>query len=140
MAYQAAINEYVLTWEVEGTTGGHSIFFRRIKKDGTLPGGEFVLGRLFQYHPVVAVDNNLGAVFVWETDYHFAQGLQIYGRLATLPTTEMDCSIDYIELTQGIQCQGNSHCPDNSVPLVAGKNTLARIYVKVTGTAQGVPG
>ena len=140
VAYQAAINEYVLTWEVEETTGGHSIFFRRIKKDGTLPEGELVLGAFFQYHPVVAVDNNLGAVFVWETDYHSAQGLQIYGRLATLPTTEMDLSIDHIELTQGIQCQGNSHCPDNSVPLVDGKNTLARIYVKVTGTAQEVPG
>jgi len=34
---------------------------------------------------------------------------------------------------QGIQCLNNSQCADNEVPLVVGKMTAARVYVKVTG-------
>ncbi|RMF43423.1 MAG: hypothetical protein D6755_10350, partial [Anaerolineae bacterium] len=51
--------------------------------------------------------------------------------------TGFDLSLDGIEVTQGIQCfdtgKGLSACPDNSLPLVAGKSTAARIYLKYTG-------
>lgn len=57
-----------------------------------------------------------------------------------------DLSIFGIEVTQGIQCfntsQGLSGCPDNSLPLVAQKDTTARIYLKYGGSAgskAGVP-
>jgi len=48
-----------------------------------------------------------------------------------LPTSNIDLQIDHVEVTQAIQCKDNSHCADNSVPLIAGKDTYARVYVKV---------
>jgi len=45
-----------------------------------------------------------------------------------------DLSIHGIEITQGIQCfntnQGVTNCADNSLPMVAKKDTTARIYLK----------
>ena len=52
-----------------------------------------------------------------------------------LPTE--DLSIHGIEITQGIQCfdtsKGLASCPNNSLPVVAKKNTTARIYLKYSG-------
>ncbi len=62
---------------------------------------------------------------------------------ATLPG---DLSIFGIEVTQGIQCfdtsKGLAGCADNSLPVVAKKDTTARIYLKYTGpgsSAANVP-
>ena len=48
-----------------------------------------------------------------------------------------DLSIYGIEITQGIQCfdtsKGLTGCPDNSLPVVAKKDTTARIYLRYTG-------
>jgi hypothetical protein len=60
---------------------------------------------------------------------------------ATEPPS-LDLQIDSIEITQGIQCKDNPECDggDNSVPLVYGKATYVRVYVKVEGSAGPVPG
>ncbi|MBI4786759.1 MAG: hypothetical protein HY782_06915 [Chloroflexi bacterium] len=52
---------------------------------------------------------------------------------AAIPTqpADIDLSIDHIEVTQAIQ---NG---DNSVPLVAGKSTVVRVFVRVTGNPRG---
>jgi hypothetical protein len=44
-----------------------------------------------------------------------------------------DLAIDAVEITQGIQCKGNASglCADNAVPLISGKTTYVRVYVKV---------
>jgi hypothetical protein len=48
-----------------------------------------------------------------------------------------DLSIHGIEITQGIQCfdtsKGLAACPDNSLPVVARKDSTARIYLRYTG-------
>jgi len=54
-------------------------------------------------------------------------------------TPSLDLQVDYIEVTQAIQCKDNPHCADNSVPLIADKHTYARVYVKVTGSTASVP-
>jgi len=58
------------------------------------------------------------------------------------PVFKPDLSIFGIEVTQGIQCfdtsKGLAGCPDNSLPLVAGKSTVARIYVKYDGLFSGL--
>jgi len=50
----------------------------------------------------------------------------------------LDLQVDAIEVTQAIQCKGNSKCADNAVPMIAGKATFARVYVKVTGSSAAV--
>ena len=40
-------------------------------------------------------------------------------------------NITGIEVTQAIQSFGDPNAPDNSMPLVAHKNTIVRVYVKV---------
>ena len=49
----------------------------------------------------------------------------------------LDLSIYGIEITQGIQCfdtsKGLAACPDNSLPVIAKKDTTARIYLRYTG-------
>jgi hypothetical protein len=59
---------------------------------------------------------------------------------ATEPPS-LDLQIDSVEITQGIQCKGNGECEegDNSVPLVYGKATYVRVYVKVEGSTNPVP-
>ena len=54
----------------------------------------------------------------------------------TLPVVTLmppDLAIDAVEITQGIQCKGNASglCADNAVPLISGKTTYVRVYVKV---------
>jgi hypothetical protein len=48
-----------------------------------------------------------------------------------------DLAIHGIEITQGIQCfdtsKGLAGCPDNSLPVIAKKDTTARIYLRYTG-------
>jgi hypothetical protein len=57
----------------------------------------------------------------------------------------MDISVSGIEVTQVTQCFGDPadlrHCEDgdNSIPLVAGKATVARVYVSLTQVGPGVP-
>nr|MBC7243859.1 DNRLRE domain-containing protein [Chloroflexota bacterium] len=51
----------------------------------------------------------------------------------------LDLQVDAIEVTQSIQCKDNPNCPDNAVPMVAGKMTFARVYIKVSGSMQDVP-
>ena len=50
-----------------------------------------------------------------------------------------DLSVHGIEITQGIQCfdtsKGLAACADNSLPVVAKKDTTARIYLRYTGAA-----
>ncbi len=41
-------------------------------------------------------------------------------------------TITNAEITQAIQCLDNPNCPDNSVPLVTGKQTLVRVYAKIS--------
>ncbi len=54
----------------------------------------------------------------------------------------LDLSIYGIEITQGIQCfdtsKGLGSCPDNSLPVVAKKDSTARIYLKFTGSGSGL--
>ncbi len=52
-----------------------------------------------------------------------------------VPTSNLDLQIDHVELTQAIQCKDNSQCADNSVPLIAGKDTYVRVYVKVVNAS-----
>lgn len=42
-----------------------------------------------------------------------------------------DIEIVKIEITQAIQCLENNTCPDNSIPLYAGKPTFVRVYVRL---------
>jgi hypothetical protein len=53
----------------------------------------------------------------------------------------IDLSIYGIEITQGIQCfdtsKGLASCSDNSLPVVAKKDSTARIYLKYTGSGTG---
>lgn len=53
--------------------------------------------------------------------------------------TGLDLRIEHVELTQAIQCKDNSHCPDNAVPLISGKDTYVRVYVEVLGSSASVP-
>ena len=57
--------------------------------------------------------------------------------LAPPTIIQPDLSIHGIELTQGVQCfdtsNGLSGCGDNALPLVAKKNSTARIYLKYGG-------
>ena len=50
-----------------------------------------------------------------------------------------DLSIHGVEITQGIQCfdtsKGLSACSDNSLPVVAKKDSTARIYLRYSGAA-----
>ena len=52
------------------------------------------------------------------------------------PLISPDLSIHGIEVTQGIQCfdtsQGLASCPDNSLPMVAQKDSTARIHLKAS--------
>ncbi|GAB4579111.1 MAG: hypothetical protein Fur0022_18490 [Anaerolineales bacterium] len=54
------------------------------------------------------------------------------------PLLTYDLSLHGIEITQGIQCfntsQGLASCPNNSLPMVAKKDTAARTYIKIGGT------
>ncbi|MGB9879602.1 MAG: DNRLRE domain-containing protein, partial [Anaerolineae bacterium] len=68
------------------------------------------------------------------------------GTLITTPTltktatpVALDLQVDAIEVTQSIQCKDNPNCPDNAVPMIAGKMTFARVYIKVSGSTQDVP-
>jgi uncharacterized repeat protein (TIGR01451 family) len=63
-----------------------------------------------------------------------------------VPLFSGDLGIHGIEMTQGIQCfdtsKGLAGCADNSLPLVARKQTTARIYLRYTGvlgSANNVP-
>lgn len=55
----------------------------------------------------------------------------------------IDFKLDGIELTQAIQCfdtsEGDASCPDNSLPLVAGKLTAARVYISRVGPPPAEP-
>lgn len=51
----------------------------------------------------------------------------------------LDLQVDAIEVTQSIQCKDNPNCPDNAVPMIAGKMTFARVYIKVNGSTYDVP-
>jgi hypothetical protein len=54
-----------------------------------------------------------------------------------VPIQPIDFKVEGIELTQAIQCfdtsEGDTTCPDNSLPLVAGKLTAARVYISRVG-------
>lgn len=54
-----------------------------------------------------------------------------------IPLFVKDLSIWGIEVTQGIQCfdpsEGLANCADNSLPLVGGKQTVARVYLRYSG-------
>ena len=52
-----------------------------------------------------------------------------------VPTSSLDLQIAHVELTQAIQCKDNSHCTDNSVPLIVGKDTYVRVYVKIVNAS-----
>jgi len=55
------------------------------------------------------------------------------------PTPTLDLQVDHVEVIQTIQCKDNPHCPDNAVPMISGKDTFVRVYVRVTGTTASVP-
>ncbi|MBC8249669.1 MAG: PPC domain-containing protein [Anaerolineales bacterium] len=59
------------------------------------------------------------------------------------PIQPIDFKVDGIELTQAIQCfdttKGDASCPDNSVWLVAGKLTAARVYISRVGQQSNNP-
>ena len=58
---------------------------------------------------------------------------------APTPAASYDLTITGIEITQAIQCfdqsKGEALCGDNGLPLVLGKDSAVRVYVKVTGLA-----
>lgn len=58
------------------------------------------------------------------------------------PVPVNDLSIHGIEITQGIQCfdtsAGLTTCPDNSLPMVNRKSTVARIYLRVSGASSSL--
>jgi uncharacterized repeat protein (TIGR01451 family) len=62
------------------------------------------------------------------------------GPIQIFPTS--DLAIFGIEVTQGIQCfdasKGLASCPDNWLPLVAKKDSTARIYLKYSGPASSM--
>lgn len=55
----------------------------------------------------------------------------------------IDFKLDGIEITQAIQCfdttKGDPACPDNSLPLVAGKLTAVRVYISRVGPPPAEP-
>jgi hypothetical protein len=55
----------------------------------------------------------------------------------------IDFKLDGVEITQAIQCfdttKGDPSCPDNSLPLVAGKLTAVRVYISRVGTPPADP-
>lgn len=57
-----------------------------------------------------------------------------------LPFFVNDLAIWGVEVTQGIQCydtsQGLTNCPNNSLPLAAGKKTTVRVYPRYIGHVQ----
>jgi len=55
------------------------------------------------------------------------------------PGPGLDLQVEHVELTQAIQCKDNPSCPDNAVPLISGKHTYVRVYVKVLGSSATVP-
>ncbi len=61
-------------------------------------------------------------------------------RTLTPTQVALDLQVSAVELTQGIQCKGNASglCADNAVPLIAGKTTYVRVYVKVNGVTVSV--
>ena len=64
--------------------------------------------------------------------------------LTPTPTEKpsLDLQVEAVELTQAIQCKDNGRCKDgdNAVPMISGKATYVRVYVKVTGSSSAVPG
>jgi hypothetical protein len=76
--------------------------------------------------------------------YALAYQAPVFSGSYTLP--DPDLSIHGIEITQGIQCfdssNGLSGCGDNSLPVIARKNSAARIYLKyggLVGSASNIP-
>jgi hypothetical protein len=65
-----------------------------------------------------------------------------YSNFISVIPSPIDLSIYGIEITQGIQCfdtsKGLGSCPDNSLPVVAKKDSTARIYLKYTGLGSGL--
>lgn len=49
------------------------------------------------------------------------------------PIPTLDVEVVDLEVTQVIQCMGNTLCEDNSVPILAGKPTMVRVYLRATG-------
>lgn len=55
------------------------------------------------------------------------------------PTPSLDIIAQVFELTQVIQCLGNSECGTNTVPIYTGRPTLLRLYVRGQGTGVDIP-
>ncbi len=49
------------------------------------------------------------------------------------PIPTLDIEVVDAEIVQVVQCMRNSDCEDNSVPLLSGKPTLVRLYLRATG-------
>jgi hypothetical protein len=62
-------------------------------------------------------------------------------RPTATPPPGLDLQIAHVELTQAIQCKGHpaALCADNAVPMVAGKETFVRVYVKPADSSGAVP-
>lgn len=55
------------------------------------------------------------------------------------PGPDLDLELVKFEAVQVVQCLNNSLCPDNSVPLLTGKPTMVRAYVRLRGGSLSTP-
>lgn len=82
VAYNQANGEFLVVWEYEFSAADHDIYARRVRADGTLVSGEFVITSLSNSESNPAVAYNPAAneyLVVWE---HLFEGSRhgIYGR------------------------------------------------------------
>jgi hypothetical protein len=137
VAYDEASGDMLVTWASETTTTNRDIAQRLVRADGSLPSGEAMVDAhtADQTGPVVASSGNRSFVLIWQDERDGGMGVNLYAAASAFAAPTRDLSVAYIEVTQAIQCKDNANCADNSVPLIAGKTTFARAYVKVNGTA-----
>lgn len=142
VAYSPDTDEYRVAWGYALEVDDHYIGHRRLESDGTLIEGETVFSA--QSNQVVQLALAAGSqgryVIVWEDGRDAAtQGVDLYADLLDLAGPGLDLQVEHVELTQAIQCKDNTSCPDNAVPLISGKYTYVRVYVKVLWSNMDVP-
>lgn len=137
LAYDALSGDFLVTWEYERTQTDHDIYQRRMRADGTLPSTETIVSTLpaNQTRPVIASTSLRSFVIVWQDERDAGKGVNLYADPVYLAQPVLDLKVGHVELTQAIQCKDNARCADNAVPLISGKKTFARVYVKVEGSA-----
>lgn len=137
VAYDAASGDLMVAFEYEFSPTDRDIYRRRVRADGTLPGNEEAVSAPTsnQSRPVIASGGARSFVAVWQDEGAPGMGINLYAGAIAVGMPALDLTVAHVELTQAIQCKDNARCADNAVPLISGKKTYARVYVKVEGTA-----